>query len=308
MNFELTILGSGSALPTSRRYSTAQALNVLERFFLIDCGEGAQLQLRNAKFKFGKINHIFISHLHGDHVFGLFGLLSTYNLLGRKTTLTIHGPANIKEIINFYIQYFTEALNYQIVVEPIGSRSLTLLMEDKLVQVYSFPLKHRVPSWGFIFKEKPKEPNVRKEAIEKYQLGVKDILLIKEGKDFVSRTEGVIPNAELITVAPQPRSFAFCSDTAYYERIIKWIDGVDLLYHEATFMDGERKIAKQTSHSTASQAAKIAQKANVGKLLLGHYSNRYKDLAPLLAQARAIFPESYLVNDLDRFSIQEKMG
>jgi ribonuclease Z len=303
MTFELTILGSGSALPTSRRYPTAQALNVHERFFLIDCGEGTQLQLRNAKVSMSKINHIFISHLHGDHVFGLFGLLSTYNLLGRKNKLTIHGHPELKNIIEFFYRQFAEELQYKVEISPINSRSFHLIHEDKAVDVYAIPLKHRVTSWGFLFREKEKELNIKKEIIELYNLGVKDIVQIKAGKDFITEKGITIPNNELTKKPPTPRSYAFCSDTAYFERIAKWINGVDLLYHEATFADAERKIAKQTAHSTASQAASIAKKANVGKLLIGHFSNRYKDLTPLLIEARTIFPETYLAEDLDVYKI-----
>lgn len=306
MTFELTILGSGSALPTSRRYPTAQALNVLERFFLIDCGEGTQLQLRNAKFRMSKINNIFISHLHGDHVFGLFGLLSTYNLLGRKNTLTIHGHPEIKSIIDFYYKQFAEELQYKIEIAPINSRAYQLIMEDKAVEVYAFPLKHRVSAWGYLFKEKERDLNIDKEMIQKYDLGIKDILRIKAGENFTDGQGVVIPNSELTTLPPAPRAFAFCSDTAYYERVVKWIEGVDLLYHEATFADAERKIAKQTAHSTTSQAATIAKKANVGRLIIGHFSNRYKNMEPLLVEARSIFPETYLAEDLDTYQIPLK--
>lgn len=304
MTFDLTILGSGSALPTSRRYPTAQALNVLERFFLIDCGEGTQLQLRNSKIKFGSINHIFISHLHGDHVFGLFGLLSTYNLLGRKTDLYIYGHPDIEKIIAFYRQQFAEELQYRIHIMPLGSRNFQLIFEDKVSEVFSFPLKHRVPSWGFLFREKKREPNIRKEAIELYKPGIKDILNIKQGKDLILSDGKIIPYIELIVESPPPRSYAYCSDTAYYERISKWIEGVDLLYHEATFADSERKIAKQTGHSTASQAAMIAKKAGAKQLLLGHFSNRYKELDTLLNEARAIFPNTSLAEDLQSISVR----
>jgi ribonuclease Z len=304
MNFELTILGSGSALPTSRRYPTAQALNVLERFFLIDCGEGTQLQLRNAKIKFVQINHIFISHLHGDHVFGLFGLLSTYNLLGRKTDLYIYGHSDLEKIIGFYRQQFSEEMQYSIKVVPIGSRSFQLIFEDKVCEVYSFPLKHRVPCWGYLFKEKQREPNIKKELIDIYNIGIKDILTIKKGNDFITSDGTIIPNAELIVPSAKPRSYAFCSDTAFYERIAKWIEGTDVLYHEATFADSERKIAKQTGHSTAFQAATIAKKACVKQLVLGHFSNRYKELDTLLNEARAVFPNTILAGDLQTIIIR----
>jgi len=307
MTFELTVLGSGSALPTSRRYPTAQVLNVLERFFLIDCGEGTQLQLRNARIRFSKLNHIFISHLHGDHVFGLFGLLSTFNLLGRKNDLFIHGHKNLKSILKFYTDNFTEELQYKIYINPIGSRKLSLIHEDKVMQVSAFPLKHRIPSFGFLFNEKQREPNIRKELITKYQLGIKDILKIKSGENHVCPDGTIIENSELTLPSLPPRSYAFCSDTAYYERIVKWVDNVDLLYHEATFADTERKIAKKTSHSTASQAATIAKKANVKKLIIGHFSNRYKELDILLKEARNIFPDTYLAEDFGIYDIPQNI-
>jgi ribonuclease Z len=303
MNFDLTILGSGSALPTSRRYCTAHALSVHERFFLIDCGEGTQIQLRKSGVKLSRLNHIFISHLHGDHVFGLFGLLSTFNLLGRKSDLQLFGPADLQKIINFYIEQFTEGMQYKIIFNPITTRNYNLIFTDNHVDVYSFPLKHRVPTWGFYFLEKEKELKLKKDTVDKYQLSIKNIIHIKKGNDFVSLNGEIIPNADLTIPPSKARSYAFCSDTAYYERIIKWVEGVDILYHEATFASAERKIAKQTSHSTAQQAATIAKKAGVKKLIIGHYSNRYKDLEVLLREARDIFPETYLAEDLEIHSV-----
>lgn len=304
MNFKLTILGSGSALPTSRRYSTAQALNVHERFFLIDCGEGTQLQLRNAKSRLGKLNRIFISHLHGDHVFGLFGLLSTFNLLGRKNDLYIHAPEDLHKTLSFYQNNFAEHLQFKIHLIPLGKGNLNLIFEDKVVEIYSFPLKHRMQAYGFLFREKQKEPNIRKDVIDKYSLSIKDILSIKSGEDFITQDGDRILNSDLTIPPTESRSYAFCSDTAYYERIIPWITGVDLLYHEATFADSELKIAKQTGHSTASQAAMIARKAGVKKLLLGHFSNRYKNLDTLLTEARNIFPQTYIAEDLEVYEIK----
>lgn len=306
MTFELTILGSGSALPTSRRYPTAQALNVLERFFLIDCGEGTQQQLRNSHVRFGKLNHIFISHLHGDHVFGLFGLLSSFNLLGRKTALYIYGPEGLETIIEFFRKHFAEDIQFPIHIKIIKIKGPEILFEDKLVEVSAFPLKHRVQTFGYLFREKPREPNIRKEAIEKYKLGFKDILSAKHGEPLFDNQGQPIPVKELIVPSKFPRSYAFCSDTAYYERIIPWIKNVDLLYHEATFANSELKIARQTQHSTASQAAMIANKAEVGKLLIGHFSNRYKDTDILLSEARAVFPNTFLAEELEVYRVPGK--
>jgi ribonuclease Z len=303
MTFELTILGSGSALPTSRRYPTAQALNVLERFFLIDCGEGTQLQLRNARVKLGKLNTIFISHLHGDHVFGLFGLLSSFNLLGRQSGLTIYGPPDLEEMLTFFRKHFAEELQYSLSFIPLNSRSFYQVYDDSATEVFTFPLKHRIPTWGYLFREKPREPNIKKEAIERFHLGIKDILHIKSGDDFIAPDGTLVPRSDLIIEGKLPRSYAYCSDTSYYERISKWIEGVDLLYHEATFIDADRKIAKQTGHSTAAQAAMIAKNAKVKKLILGHFSNRYKSVDVILNEARAIFPESYLSEDLARYIV-----
>jgi ribonuclease Z len=305
MTFDLTILGSGSALPTTRRYPTAQALNVLERFFLIDCGEGTQLQIRNSKIRLGKLNHIFISHLHGDHIFGLFGLLSTFNLLGRKNDLFIYGHPELETILKFFKQQFAEGLQFSIRLKPLVADSLNPIFEDKAVEAFSFPLKHRVPAFGFLFREKARQPNIRKATIEKYQPGVKEILNIKSGGDLVLGDGTCIPNKELIEPAYRPRSYAFCSDTSYYERIVPWIQDVDLLYHEATFANAELKIARQTGHSTASQAAMIARNAHAGKLILGHFSNRYKDLSVLLSEARAIFPNTFLTEDLIVFKVEQ---
>ncbi len=304
MNFDLTILGSGSALPTSRRYSTAHVLNVHGRFFLIDCGEGTQIQLRKAKVRFGKLNHLFISHLHGDHVFGLFGLLSSLNLLGRTADFFIFGPKETENIIKFYTAQFSEGMQYKIVFIPHQNRSFSEIYADDHLRVYSFPLKHRVPTWGYLFCEQPKPPNIKKESITQYNLSIKDIVAIKNGEDFIDSEGNIIPNEELVIPPRLPRKYAFCSDTGYYERIIPWVEGVNLLYHEATFANADRKLAKQTSHSTATQAATIAKKAGVEKLVIGHISNRYNEAENLRKEAAGVFPNTIMANDLDEFVIE----
>jgi ribonuclease Z len=303
MTFELTVLGSSSALPTSTKFPSAQVLNVHERFFLIDCGEGTQMQLRKAKIKFGRIDHIFISHLHGDHVFGLFGLLSTYNLLGRKKKLHLYGHSQLNIIIDFYITHFAQDNAFSIEVHPLLERKYQKVYEDKVVEIFAFPLKHRVPTFGFLFMEKPRKLNLKKENIEKYGLNLNQILEIINGKDLVASSGEIIPFSEL-TIAPyKRRSFAYCSDTAVYNKITVYIEKVDLLYHEATFLEADKNLAKITGHSTALQAAKIALKANAGKLLIGHFSSRYKLKEDMLDEARQVFPETYEAEELKVFKV-----
>ncbi|MCU4156883.1 ribonuclease Z [Carboxylicivirga sp. A043] len=303
MSLSLTILGSNSALPTSDRYPTAQILRVSERFFLIDCGEGTQMQLRRNKINFSKINHIFLSHLHGDHVFGLIGLISTFGLLGRRKVLTIHAHEDLKGLLQPHLDYFCADLPYSIVFNDLSYEEPRVIYEDKKVIVQSFPLSHRVPTCGFLFKEKPKPANIRKEAIVRYQLTVPEIVAIKAGEEFIGEDGLAVASEELLTPAPKPCSYAFCSDTRYYRRVIPFIEGVDLLYHEATFLHELKDLAKRTSHTTAKQAATIARDARVGKLLLGHFSSRYRDLTPILDEAKGIFEPTVLVSDNQTFEV-----
>jgi ribonuclease Z len=296
MTFSVTILGSNSALPTTKRYPTAQALNVSERFFLIDCGEGTQLQLRKNKIKFSRINNIFISHLHGDHVFGLIGLISTFGLLGRTNDLHIYAHSDLEKILQPQIDYFCNELKFTPVFHHLNTKEPEQIFEDKNITVTSFPLKHRVPTCGFLFKEKQKEPNIKKEAIAKYDLSISEIVRIKKGEPLYEDGK-LIPPEELIIPPPDPRSYAFCSDTGYNPKMIPVIKNVDLLYHEATFAEEHAGLAKKTTHSTAKQAAAIAKEANAKKLLLGHFSSRYDDLSILEKEAKEIFPETYIVND-----------
>ena len=303
MTFSVTILGSNSALPTTKRYPTAQVLNVSERFFLIDCGEGTQLQLRSNKIKFSRINNIFISHLHGDHVFGLIGLISTFGLLGRTNDLHIYAHKDLEEILKPQINYFCKDLKFTPVFHYLNTKEPEQIFENKTVTVTSFPLKHRVPTCGFLFREKQKEPNIRKEAISKYDLSIADIVRIKKGEPlYVDNV--LVPEEELLITPPPPRSYAFCSDTGYNPSMIPVIKNVDLLYHEATFAEEHQDLAKKTTHSTARQAATIAKEANAGKLILGHFSSRYDDLSILEKEAKEIFPETYIVNDGDVWDVK----
>lgn len=302
MSFKLTILGSNSATPTSQRFTTAQLLNANERYFLIDCGEGTQIQLRRCSIKFGRINNIFISHLHGDHFYGLFGLLASFSLLGRKASINIYAHKDLEKIISPLLNYHANHISYQINFIALETGK-NLIFEDKKMEVYSFPLKHRIKTWGFLFIEKEKEFNIKKTAIAKYELSIQEIVQIKKGSDLTLENGDVIPNSELTIPPAPPLSYAFCSDTAYYESVIEHIKGVDLLYHEATFSEEHKSRAKETGHSTAKQAATIAQKANVGKLLLGHYSGRHKDNSILLDEAKTIFENTELCEEGDVFEV-----
>lgn len=297
MTFSITVLGSSSALPTSSRFTTAHVLNIYERFFLVDCGEGAQIQLRKLKIPFSKINHIFISHSHGDHLFGLIGLISSYSLLGRTKALHIYGSSNVEEYLNFQTKHFADKLKFEIIFRKIDNNKIERIYEDNNLSVDTFPLDHRIPTNGFLFKEKIRQPNIRKESIEKNKIGFADIVKIKNGEDFVDQNGNTIKNSELIIPPPSPRSYAFCTDTAYNERIIDVIAGSTVLYHEATFMHNLESYAKETKHSTTIQAATIAQKSNVGNLMIGHYSVRYKKTDKLVNEARSVFKNTFGAED-----------
>ncbi|KPL17345.1 MAG: ribonuclease Z [Bacteroides sp. SM23_62] len=303
MSFRLTILGSSSALPTSERFPTAQLLNVNERFFLIDCGEGTQMQLRKYRIRLGKIHHIFISHLHGDHIFGIFGLLSSFSLLGREEPLHVFGPEGLEELVLDHLKFFQNDLGFELYFHRIQCRRPALVHEDKNITVLSLPMIHRIPTCGFLFREKPRERNILKEKIIEYNIPVKDIVKIKQGADFILPDGTSIPNALLTLPPPAPRSYAYCSDTRPNKVNIPHLEGVDLLYHEATFAQEDASLAHETFHSTARQAAELAAGAGVGRLLIGHFSSRYKDISLLETEAREIFPGTTLVNDGDRFEV-----
>lgn len=306
MTFSVTILGSSSALPTSNRFPTAHVLNAHERLFLVDCAEGTQIQLRRFKQKLSRIDNIFISHLHGDHVLGLVGLISTLNLLGRKVPLSIYAHSPLQDILNQNINFFVNDLKYSIIFKPIDPKKEEVIYQDNNITVESIPLKHRIASNGFIFREVEKLPNIRKDLIERFSIPLGDIIKIKQGADFITPDGNKIPNKELTYTSLYPRSYAYCSDTKYFEKLAEMVKGVDLLYHEATFANDMAKMAKATGHSTAAQAATIAKLAGVKKLIIGHFSSRYKDVTPLLYEAREIFPETYLTQDGDSYQIDPK--
>lgn len=290
MALRLTILGTSSALPTSDRYPTAHVLNVHERLFLIDCGEGTQMQMRRYRIRFGRINHIFISHLHGDHFFGVYPLLSTYNLMGRKTPLHLYAPAPAEELITRHLADFDINLGFELTVHTVAGRSMKKVLDDKKVEVFSFPLKHRIVTYGYLFREKVPDRNMIKEKIAEYGLSVEEIATARRGGDIIREEGQVIPCSEVTLDPRRPASYAFCSDTGWFEKLPSYVQGVDLLYHEATFGDDNEALAVKTRHSTASHAAKVALEAGVGKLLIGHFSARYRSTAPLEEEARRIFP------------------
>jgi len=297
MQGSLTILGCNSALPTSERFSTAQVLQMLGRTFLIDCAEGTQVQLRKYKLKFTAIDHILISHLHGDHYLGLFGLLSSFNLLGRRKALNIYGPPELAEIVSFNLKHLEANLQFNIIYHDTSPKQSTVIYEDKKITVSTIPLRHRIPTTGFLFKEKQGFLNIRKDVIDEYGISLKDIVKIKLGGDYTTQEGTVIPN-ELLTLQQKKHiSFAFCSDTAYSEQIIPLVQDVDLLYHEATFPDELQERARETYHSTASQAATIARKANATLLAIGHYSARVSNIRILEHEAKRIFENTIAVCD-----------
>ena len=300
MPLKLTILGSGSAVPNVDRGVTAQFLNFNERRILIDCGEGTQLQLRRFKVKFQRLQYIFISHLHGDHFLGIFGLLSSMNLLGRVNKLIIFGPEGLEEIVRHQFKLTKVYLDYELVFKTVNVSDKTKIFEDTSIEVYAFPLKHRTTCYGYLFQEKERPLNIDKEQIKAHQLSIDEILSIKKGEDLVRGNE-VIPNREL-TLPPAPlASYAFCTDTQYLPHLADWIKNVRLLYHEATFANVHADRTKATGHSTAEEAGKVAAAAGAEHLLLGHFSTRYKDTKILQEEANAYFKKVTCVRDGDVF-------
>ncbi|WP_317898149.1 ribonuclease Z [Aurantibacillus circumpalustris] len=301
--FELLILGSSSASPTSDRNPSAQLLNISERYFLIDCGEATQIQLRRYKAKMQAIDHIFISHLHGDHFFGLPGLLSSMHLLGRKQELTIYCPKELKTIIDTINLAAQTHLSYEIKWMFTNNDGKNLIYEDAKVEVYSFPLKHRIYCTGFLFKEKPLARKIDKYRLEKLNISLADIHALKIGMDVVNLDGELVKNSDATLDPPESRAYAYCSDTIFDKELVKHIRGVDVLYHESTFLDDNLERAKKTYHTTASQAATIAKMADVKQLLLGHFSARYRDLSGFLKEAKPEFENCVLATDGKKIKI-----
>ncbi|AWL78073.1 ribonuclease Z [Capnocytophaga canimorsus] len=298
---EITILGCHSATPRANARPSSQVLEMRGHLFLIDCGEGSQMALRNANVKFSRIKHIFISHLHGDHFFGLPGLISTFQLLGRETELHIYGPKGIKEAILLLLKLGGAWSSFYIHFHELESEVSEILLDDEKVQVRTIPLKHRVYTNGFLFQEKQTERRLNIDAIQNYGIQICDYQNIKNGKDIESENGEVVPN-ELLSFDPiPPQSYAYCSDTLYFEALADAIQGVRVVYHESTFLKQHNDLATKTMHSTAFQAGLTAKKANAETLILGHYSSRYSDKKLFLNEAREVFPNVHLSEDGKKF-------
>lgn len=305
IRFSVTILGSSSATPTSERNPTSQLVNHRDKLFMIDCGEGTQVTLRKMKVHFQRINHIFISHLHGDHFYGLIGLISSMHLLGRDHELHVYGPPELKEVIDLQLQVSQTTLIYPLIFHNTQSEKAETIFENNYLEIISFPLNHRIPTTGFLFREKLGLRKVNKEKALEIKIPAWAYERIRKGEDFTDDNGIIYQNSALTFDPPPPRSYAYCSDTAYYEPVIQSIGNVDLLYHEATFMNDREANAIDKFHSTATQAAKIALQAMAKRLIIGHFSARYDELAPLLNEAKAVFEESYLAEEGTTFSIPQ---
>lgn len=300
---KLTILGCYAATPRTLTNPTSQVLEIKNRLFLIDCGEGTQVQLRKNKIKFSKISQIFISHLHGDHFFGLIGLISTFSLLNRNNDLHIYGPKGIKEIIKLQLRLSNSWPNFELHFHELTNIESEIIYEDDKVLVKTIPLKHRIYTNGFLFQEKLDERKLNIEAVRDYQIEKCYFQNIKNGKDILLDDGKLILNEELTFDPPKPKSYAFCSDSSYYEAIIPLIQNVDVLYHESTFLQSEEVLAAKTMHATAMEAATIAKKAQVNKLILGHYSTRYDTLDLFKKEAETIFSNVLLADDGKTFDL-----
>jgi len=306
-NFSVTILGSSSASPTTRRNTSSQLVNFYHRLYLIDCGEGTQMQLRRNHFKLSKINHIFISHLHGDHFFGLIGLVSSLNLFGRHKNLHIYADPRIQEILEVQLNFSETVLRFKIIYHPLNFENKELIFEDKKLEVYSYPLDHRIPTCGFIFQEKPFLPNIKKQVIKKYSPDIHQINEIRQGNDLFLKDGTHIKNKDLVIPPPAHRSYAYCSDTKFFEKLPDHLRGVELLYAECTFMNQLQQAANDKFHMTTNDVSTLAKEAKVKKLIVGHFSARYKDMTEIQEELLSLFPDAILVNDNETFHVRESL-
>jgi ribonuclease Z len=295
---KLTILGCGSALPTKQHFPSSQLLEMRGKQYLIDCGEGTQIRMRQMQLRTLRLGHIFISHLHGDHCFGTIGLITSFAMLNRTADLHIHAPAPFEQLMKPLIDFHCHEMPFKVIFHHFDTKTYSLIHSDHSVDVYSLPLNHKVPCAGFLFVEKPKDRHLLPDMLAFYKIPVSQFLKIKQGSDFTSEDGKIIEN-QLLTKPPAPPvRFAYCADTAYQKKLVELVQGVDLLYHEATFADQDKSRATLTCHSTAGQAATIALQANVKQLIIGHYSARYNSKSELLAQAQAVFANTILGEDM----------
>lgn len=296
--FRIHILGCGSALPTLRHYASSQVVEIREKMFMIDCGEGTQMQLRRSRLHFMRIGHVFISHLHGDHCFGLIGMISTFGMLGRTAPLHVYADKALGDMLRSQLDMFCQGLEFEVVFHPIDTEAVSVIYEDRSLTVTTIPLSHRVPCCGFLFREKPIPPHIRRDMIDMYGIPVSQINNIKSGQDWITPDGDVIPNSRLTVPSAEARSYAYCSDTRYIPKLHELVRGVSALYHESTYGSDNAERARKYWHSTASEAARVAHDAGVGKLILGHYSARYDSEETLLEEARRIFPDTVLAEEM----------
>ncbi|MBQ8050887.1 MAG: ribonuclease Z [Bacteroidaceae bacterium] len=294
---ELYILGCGSANPTQKHRPASQVLSTRGKHYMIDCGEGTQNRFARQGLSMKRVGHIFISHAHADHCLGLPGLICTMSLLGRTSQLHVHGPQELEPFLQSALQLFCPNLEFQVIFHVVDTTKHAIIHEDRSVEVWSLPLRHRVPCCGYLFREKPGLPHIRREMIDMYEIPVSQINNIKAGMDWTLPDGTLVPNSKLTTPAAQPRSYAYCSDTAWLPNLAPMVEQVDLLFHEATFDKENEFRAHQTFHSTTLEAAQIAKAARVGRLCIGHYSSRMRDEQQLLAEAQSVFPNTILANE-----------
>lgn len=304
MSIAVTILGNASAKPTASAHPSAQAVNINEQLFLVDAGEGVQRRM----FRYGisplRLRAVFISHLHGDHLFGLFPLLSTLGLYGRRTPLRIYAPRPFGDMLEAHLRFFDRDLPYTPEWVEVDTTANRIVFENDTIEVWSLPLRHRVPTAGYLFRQKQPPLNIRKSCIERYGLSIAQIAAAKRGEDIVLDSGETLRNADITYRPYEPAAYAYCSDTNYSARLARMVEGVDLLYHEATYAAAEKRIAKERGHATTAEAAKVAEKAAAKRLIIGHFSSRYKDLQPLVEEARAIFPATDIAREGETFTIE----
>ena len=301
--FRVHILGCGSALPTLHHNASAQVVEIRGKLFLVDCGEGTQVQLRRSRLRFTKISAVFITHLHGDHCFGLIGMLSTFGLLGRTARLAIYAPAALEDMLQQQMQLFCHDFDYEVDFHAVDTSQQQVVYEDRSLTVETIPLEHRMPCCGYLFREKPSLPHIRRDMIDFYEIPTSQINNIKAGADWTTPDGEVVSNERLVEPAEPARSYAYCSDTRYIPTLPARIKGVSTLYHESTYGEDNLLMAQKYYHSTARQAALVAREAGVGQLLLGHYSSRYEDEQVLLREAQNVFENTYLTDENKIFDV-----